>query len=39
MRADLLDRFQRECLPIPDVIGRPDYFDRAYREWADEEEM
>ena len=34
----LLDRFQREGLPIPEVVGRSDYFERAYHDaaYADE---
>ena len=35
----LLDRFQRDGLPIPDVVCRSDYFDRAYRDTADENEL
>jgi hypothetical protein len=35
----LLERFQREGLPIPEVVGRPDYFDRAYHDAADEAEL
>ena len=35
----LLERFQREGLPIPAVVQQPDYFERAYRSGADEEEL
>ena len=35
----LLDRFQREGLPIPEVVGRSDYFHRAYHDAADEDEL
>ncbi|MBV9326516.1 MAG: hypothetical protein JO352_22360 [Chloroflexi bacterium] len=35
----LLDRFQREGLPIPKVVGRSDYFERAYRGSADKEDI
>ena len=35
----LLDRFQREGLPIPEVVGRSDYFDQAYHDAADEDEL
>jgi hypothetical protein len=35
----LLDRFQREALPIPEVVCRPDYFERAYHGCPDEEDI
>ena len=35
----LLDRFQREGLPIPQVVCRTDYFERAYHECASEEDI
>jgi hypothetical protein len=35
----LLDRFTREGLPIPEAASRSDYFDRAYHDVADEDEL
>jgi hypothetical protein len=35
----LLARIGREGLPIPRVVHQPDYFERAYAEGADEEDM
>jgi hypothetical protein len=35
----LLLRFQRERLPIPAVVLESDYFQRAYREAADEQNL
>ena len=32
-------RFEREGLPIPAVVGEPDYFARAYHEGADESDL
>ena len=35
----LLARFEREHLPIPPVAQEPDYFERAYHQGADEQEL
>lgn len=35
----LLARFQREHRPIPPVVQEPDYFERAYHQGADEQEL
>jgi hypothetical protein len=35
----LLERFQREGLSTPEVVGRSDYFERAYHECAHEEDI
>ena len=32
-------RFEREHLPIPPVVREPDYFERAYRQGADDQEL
>ena len=32
----LLERFERERLPVPSVVRQPDYFERAYHGCADE---
>jgi hypothetical protein len=35
----LLNRFQRDRLPIPEAVSRSDYFDRAYHGAADEDDL
>jgi len=35
----LLARFEREHLAIPPVAQEPDYFERAYHQGADEQEL
>ena len=35
----LLARFQREHRPIPPVVQEPNYFERAYHQGADEQEL
>ena len=35
----LLERFEREHLPIPAVVRQSDYFQRAYHEGADEQDL
>ena len=35
----MLDRFTREGLPIPEAVSRSDYFDRAYHDAAEEDEL
>ena len=35
----LLEGFEREQLPVPSVVMEPDYFDRAYHQGADEQEL
>ena len=35
----LLDRFTREGLAIPEAVSRSDYFDRAYHDAAEEDEL
>ena len=35
----LLARFEREQLPIPPAVLEPDYFERAYHEGADEQDV
>jgi hypothetical protein len=35
----LLARFEREHLPIPSVVQEPDYFERAYHQGADDQEL
>ena len=35
----LLDRFMREGLPIPETVSQSDYFDRAYHDAANEDEL
>ncbi len=32
-------RFEREGLPIPPLVGEPDYFERAYHEGAAESDL
>jgi hypothetical protein len=36
--SQLKERFENEGLPIPDVVGQPDYFERAYRQGLDEDD-
>jgi hypothetical protein len=35
----LLGRFERERLPIPSMAREPDYFERAYHDGADEQDL
>jgi hypothetical protein len=35
----LVARFEREQLPIPAAVLEPDYFERAYHEGADEQDV
>jgi hypothetical protein len=35
----LLDRFERERLPIPPLVRQPEYFERAYHQGADEQDL
>jgi hypothetical protein len=35
----LLARFEREHRPIPPVVQEPDYFERAYHQGVDEQEL
>jgi len=35
----LLSRFEREGLPVPEVVRDPDYFERAYHQGADEHDL
>ena len=35
----LLARFERENLPIPPVVREPNYFERAYHQGADDQEL
>jgi hypothetical protein len=35
----LKQRFENEGLPIPDVVNQPDYFEKAYRQSADEDDL
>ena len=35
----LLARFEREGLSVPEVVREPDYFERAYHQGADETDL
>jgi hypothetical protein len=35
----LLERFEREHLPIPPSASEPDYFEHAYHQGADEQDL
>jgi hypothetical protein len=35
----LLERFQQQGLPVPEIVAQADYFDRAYHEGAGEDEL
>jgi hypothetical protein len=35
----LKQRFEDQGLPIPDVVNQPDYFEKAYRQSADEDDL
>jgi hypothetical protein len=35
----LLARFERERMPIPPIVLEPDYFERAYHDGADEQDL
>jgi hypothetical protein len=35
----LKQRFEAEGLPIPDGVSQPDYFEKAYRQSVDEDDL